>query len=66
MSWISVNDSLPNTNGSHIACLEDKTVCEFEFYRCPEYNNSNWSCPVTGDDIEVKVTHWQKMPEPVK
>jgi hypothetical protein len=66
--WISVDDRLPCENAMYIICFDNKVVCEASFYRCPEYYNFNWQCPVTFDNIgyEECITHWMPLPEPPK
>jgi hypothetical protein len=64
--WISVDDSLPDESAMYIICFDNKIVAEVGFYRCPEYENFNWHCPVTFDEIDDCITHWMPLPEPPK
>jgi len=64
--WVSVNDRLPDENKSYLVNTVEDDVIELGFYRCPEYENFNWHCPVTHDDVDHTVAHWQPLPEPPK
>jgi len=59
--WVSV-DTDPKENCSYIVNTLEDGVIELEFYKCPEYGNSDWSCPVTKDEVGATVTHWRPMP----
>ena len=61
--WVSV-DTDPKENCSYIVNTLEDGVIELEFYKCPEYGNSDWSCPVTKDEGGATVTHWRPMPLP--
>ena len=64
--WVSVDDRLPEENKTYLINVAGEGVFEAGFYRCPEYENIAWHCPVTHDDIDFTVTHWQPLPLPPK
>lgn len=62
--WVSVADGLPKENKTYIVYTIEDGVFELGFFRCPEYVNFAWYCPVTKDEVVLTVTHWQPLPEP--
>ena len=62
--WVSVEENYPKENCSYIVNTLEDGVIDLEFYKCPEYGNFDWFCPVTKDEVGATVTHWRPMPLP--
>ena len=64
MSWISVDDKLPEDNDyvdiliNSKRRIVDAVFMEDKFYIFPPYSKDPWS------EIKNTVTHWQPLPEP--
>lgn len=53
---------MPKENKSYIVNTIEEGVLELEFYRCPEYGNFVWCCPITKEEVALTVIDWQPLP----